>query len=50
MTSTSGAEAELTDDAFLGGRLRVLQPRTGYRAGNDPVVLAAAVDAAQGLK
>lgn len=48
MTSTSGAEAELTDDAFLGGRLRVLQPRTGYRAGNDPVVLAAAVDAAQG--
>lgn len=35
----------LTDDAFLGGRLRVFQPRTGYRAATDPVLLAAAVPA-----
>ncbi len=32
-----------TTDAFLGGRLRVYQPRQGYRAGADPVFLAAAV-------
>ena len=34
---------DLTDDGFLGGRLRVLQPRLGYRAATDPVLLAAAV-------
>ena len=34
--------AATTDDAFLGGRLRVLQPATGYRAGLDAVLLAAA--------
>jgi tRNA1(Val) A37 N6-methylase TrmN6 len=38
---------ELTDDAFLGGALRILQPRTGYRAGIEAVLLAAAVPAAQ---
>lgn len=32
-----------TQDAFLGGRIRVAQPREGYRAGADPVFLAAAV-------
>jgi tRNA1(Val) A37 N6-methylase TrmN6 len=32
----------LTEDAFLGGRLRILQPRKGYRAGLDAVLLAAA--------
>ncbi|MGV6811913.1 MAG: tRNA1(Val) (adenine(37)-N6)-methyltransferase [Brevirhabdus sp.] len=36
---------DLTDDAFLGGRLTVLQPRAGYRAATDPVFLAAAVPA-----
>jgi tRNA1(Val) A37 N6-methylase TrmN6 len=35
-----------SDDAFLGGRLQVLQPRSGYRAGLDAVMLAAAVPAA----
>jgi tRNA1(Val) A37 N6-methylase TrmN6 len=35
----------VTDDAFLGGRLRILQPRDGYRAGLDAVLLAATVDA-----
>ncbi len=33
----------VTDDAFLGGRLNILQPRQGYRAGLDAVMLAAAV-------
>jgi tRNA1(Val) A37 N6-methylase TrmN6 len=33
---------ELTDDGFLGQRLRILQPRQGYRAATDPVLLAAA--------
>ena len=35
--------SELTDDAFLGGRLSILQPRKGFRAGLDSVLLAAAV-------
>jgi FkbM family methyltransferase len=34
---------DITDDAFLGGQLQILQPRTGYRAGIDAVFLAAAV-------
>jgi len=37
-----------TDDAFLGGALQILQPRSGYRAGLDAVMLAAAVSAPQG--
>lgn len=40
----------LTDDAFLGGALSILQPKTGYRAGLDGVLLAAAVDARGGEK
>jgi tRNA1(Val) A37 N6-methylase TrmN6 len=35
----------LTHDAFLGGRLTVSQPRHGFRAGLDSVVLGAAVRA-----
>jgi len=42
------AEAELTHDAFLGGRVHAWQPRHGYRAATDPVLLAAAVDASAG--
>lgn len=34
-----------TDDAFLGGRLRLVQPARGYRAGIDAVLLAAAAPA-----
>lgn len=37
-----------TDNGFLGGRLRLLQPRDGYRAGADPVLLAASVRASAG--
>lgn len=33
---------ELTDDAFLGGKLRLLQPAKGFRSGLDAVLLAAA--------
>lgn len=33
----------LTEDGFLGGRLRLLQPEKGFRAGIDSVFLAAAV-------
>jgi tRNA1Val (adenine37-N6)-methyltransferase len=39
---------ELSDDGFLGQRLRILQPRAGYRAATDPVLLAAAVPALPG--
>ncbi|MBC7139263.1 MAG: methyltransferase [Defluviimonas sp.] len=42
------AADDLTDDGFLGGRLRVLQPRAGYRAATDAVFLAAAVAALPG--
>ncbi len=38
----------LTSDAFLGGRLKIRQPERGYRAGVDPVLLAAAVPARSG--
>lgn len=41
-------DADLSCDLFLGGRLSLLQPRHGYRAGNDPVLLAAAVPAEPG--
>lgn len=40
--------AALTQDRFLGGRLHIWQPRHGYRAGIDPVLLAAAVPARAG--
>ncbi len=39
---------ETTEDLFLGGRLKIMQPKSGYRAGADPVFLAAAVNAAAG--
>lgn len=45
---TSTLDADLTHDAFLGGRLHLWQPRAGYRAGVDPVLLAASVPAKAG--
>ncbi|SDT52624.1 tRNA1(Val) (adenine(37)-N6)-methyltransferase [Bradyrhizobium canariense] len=33
---------EFTEDAFLGGQLRLRQPRSGHRAGHDAMLLAAA--------
>lgn len=41
---------QLTEDAFLGGALKLLQPRQGYRAATDPVLLAAACPAAPGQR
>ncbi len=35
-------EPQTTSDGFLGGRLTILQPKDGYRAATDPVLLAAA--------
>ena len=40
--------SEIVEDAFLGERLRIRQPATGYRAGSDPVFLAASVPALPG--
>lgn len=42
------ARADLTEDRFLGGALVLRQPRDGYRAGVDPVFLAASVPARAG--
>ena len=38
----------LTRDVFLGGRFHLWQPRDGYRAATDPILLAAAVPARPG--
>jgi tRNA1(Val) A37 N6-methylase TrmN6 len=39
---------ELTEDAFLGGQLRLRQPKSGHRAGHDAMLLAAATAARPG--
>lgn len=44
----SGAPPGFTQDAFLGGKLQILQPEKGYRAGIDAVFLAAAIPAVAG--
>lgn len=41
-------DGDLTRDRFLGGRVTLWQPKAGYRAGIDPVLLAASVPAVQG--
>lgn len=38
----SKASGVVTDDAVLGGRLRLKQPRRGHRVGHDAILLAAA--------
>jgi tRNA1(Val) A37 N6-methylase TrmN6 len=45
---TGFAEADLTRDAFLGGRLLLWQPKAGYRAAIDPALLAAFAPASPG--
>lgn len=45
---TGFPDSALTCNDFLGGRLKLWQPRDGYRAGVDPVLLAAAVPAKAG--
>ena len=44
----SDPQAELTEDLFLNGRLRLLQPKKGHRAGHDAILLAAATPARAG--
>jgi tRNA1(Val) A37 N6-methylase TrmN6 len=41
-------EAGIVEDRVLGGRVRLLQPKAGYRAGMDAALLAAACDAEPG--
>src|SRR6202171_3361569 len=40
--------ADFTEDAFLGGQLRLRQPKSGHRAGHDATLLAAATSARAG--
>ncbi|HEX5509497.1 MAG TPA: methyltransferase, partial [Pseudolabrys sp.] len=47
MTTEDGALA-FTEDAVLGGRLRLRQPRKGHRFGHDAILLAAATPAYPG--
>jgi tRNA1(Val) A37 N6-methylase TrmN6 len=39
---------DVTEDAFLGGKLRLRQPKSGHRAGHDAMLLAAATPARSG--
>jgi tRNA1(Val) A37 N6-methylase TrmN6 len=51
VSSAPGLEpppASLTEDAFLGGRLKMLQPEKGFRAGIDSVLLAASIPCSEG--
>ena len=45
---TRAAHQDCTTDAFLNGKVHVLQPRKGFRSGIDAVLLAAAVPAKSG--
>ena len=44
----TGKSEYTSDDRLLGGRVVLRQPRDGYRAAIDPVLLAAAVEAKRG--
>ncbi len=49
MTEPARTQTEdVTEDAFLGGQLRLKQPRSGHRAGHDAILLAAATSAQPG--
>jgi tRNA1(Val) A37 N6-methylase TrmN6 len=41
-------EIQTTEDLFLGGQLRLRQPKSGHRAGHDAMLLAAATSARAG--
>jgi tRNA1(Val) A37 N6-methylase TrmN6 len=45
VSSPVAIEPSLTEDRLMGGRVRLRQPRDGYRAAIDPVFLAASVAA-----
>lgn len=44
------SDDNLSCDAFLGGLVNLWQPRQGYRAGVDPVLLAASIPAVSGQR
>lgn len=44
----SSPATDVTEDGFLGGQLRLRQPRSGHRAGHDAILLAAATPARSG--
>src|SRR6516165_987861 len=46
--SEETAPLQITEDAFLGGQLRLRQPKSGHRAGHDAILLAAATSAHSG--
>ncbi|NEW90141.1 MULTISPECIES: tRNA1(Val) (adenine(37)-N6)-methyltransferase [Rhodopseudomonas] len=49
MAETVGAaDRSVTEDGFLGGRLRLRQPAAGHRAGHDAILLAASTRARAG--
>ena len=41
---------EITKNSFLGGGIEIWQPKKGYRAGIDPILLAASVNVSEGQK
>jgi tRNA1(Val) A37 N6-methylase TrmN6 len=47
-TSFVPMSAEVTEDAVLGGKLRLKQPRGGHRVGHDAILLSAACPARAG--
>jgi tRNA1(Val) A37 N6-methylase TrmN6 len=48
MTDPGIQTRDFTEDAFLGGQLRLRQPKSGHRAGHDAMLLAAATPARPG--
>ena len=47
-TGIGTTPSSMTDDAFLGGKLKILQPEKGYRAGIDAVFFGAAIPVKDG--
>jgi tRNA1(Val) A37 N6-methylase TrmN6 len=48
MTQLRDTAPDITDDAILNGRLRLLQPKRGHRFGHDAILLGAAIPAKAG--
>ncbi len=48
MDRNNSSSIETTCDAFIGGKITVIQAKTGPRAGTDSVLLAASIPAASG--
>ncbi len=48
MNAAAASADTATEDRLLGGRVRLMQPRHGYRAATDPVLLAAAMPSRSG--